>query len=121
MRAGHEQPVLLFAAEAEVRAGGREMDLADEGSVGREAVHTVGTLARPAGTGPQVAVHVGTDSVRRGGLHVDEHAPVCESVAVHVEHADVGGVFGAVGAPGVDDVQQRLVGAEAQAVGALEV
>jgi hypothetical protein len=40
----HEQPVSLGAAEAKVRAGFRKMDLADEGTVGREHVHPVVAL-----------------------------------------------------------------------------
>ena len=90
--AGHEQPVLFGAAEAEVRAGGGEVNFADEGAVRREAVHAVVAVSGPAGPRPQVAVHVGADPVRGAGVQVGEGASIRDTVAIHVENANMGSI-----------------------------
>ena len=68
------------------------MDLADEGAVGRETVHAVVAFPGPACPRPQVAIRVGADPVRRGGFHVDEDAAIRDSVAIHVENANMGSI-----------------------------
>ena len=68
------------------------MDLADEGAVGRETVHAVVAFPGRAGPGPQVAIRVGADPVRRGGFHVDEDAGIRDPVDVDVKNADVGSI-----------------------------
>ena len=65
---GHEQPVALAAAEADVGADLRQPDLADARAVGREDVHAVVTVADPAGRRPDVAVLVDADAVGEAAL-----------------------------------------------------
>ena len=60
---GDEEAVSFRAAEAEVAGGFGEFDVPDEFAFGIEDVNAVVTLARPAGTGPDVAFHVATDAV----------------------------------------------------------
>ena len=83
------------------------MDLADDGTVRREAVHAVVPLSGLAGSRPQVAVPVGADPVRRRGSHVGEDTAIRNPVAIHIENRDVGGVFGAVGTFGGDPIEYR--------------
>lgn len=60
---GDEEAVSFGAAEAEVAGGFGELDMADEFAFGIENVDAVVAVARPAGTGPDVAFHVATDAV----------------------------------------------------------
>src|SRR2546429_4764487 len=60
----HEQAVFLGAPETKICAGFRDMNSADELAIGREHVHSVKTLASPPGSGPNVAVHITTNTVR---------------------------------------------------------
>ena len=68
------------------------MDLADDGTVRREAVHAVVPLSGLAGSRPQVAVPVGADPVRRGGFHVDEDTAIRNPVTIYVENGDASGI-----------------------------
>ena len=68
------------------------MDLADEGAVGCETVHAVVALPGPAGPRPLVFVRVGADAVGRGGVHVVEGASIRDTVAIHVENANMGSI-----------------------------
>ena len=60
----HEQAVFLGAPETKIGAGFRDMNSADELAIGREHVHSVKTFASPSGSGPNVAVHIATNTVR---------------------------------------------------------
>ena len=64
---GHEQPVALGPAEAEVGADLRQQDQADARAVRAEDVHAVVAVADPAGADPDVAVDVGADAVGQAG------------------------------------------------------
>src|SRR5664279_6000278 len=69
---GHEQPIALGAAEAEVGAGLRQVDLADQFTLGHEDVHAVKAGATPASAGPHVAVRIAADAVGRARAGVNE-------------------------------------------------
>src|SRR6266849_2334886 len=61
----HEEPVSFGAAEAEVRASFRKMNLADECAVGRENMNAVVAISCPSRRGPHVAVHVAANAIGR--------------------------------------------------------
>src|SRR5437762_7286079 len=69
---GHEEPVALGPAEAEVGADLREKDHADAVSLGREDVNAI--VARTTiGRGPDVSVDVDTHAVGAPGFAVQLH------------------------------------------------
>jgi hypothetical protein len=115
LRRRHEQPIAGLPAEADVRAGLGQHDLAEERAVGREDVDAVITVTAAARRRPQVAVLVAPDAVRGPGLHVGEHATVPGTAVEDVVHVD------APGLARVDDVEAAAVRREAQAVGTVEV
>src|SRR4051812_44709121 len=66
--AGHEEPVPLGAAEADVAANLRQLDLADAFSVGGKNMNPVVAVADPAGAGPDVSFDIRPDPVREASL-----------------------------------------------------
>src|SRR6516165_11961548 len=109
---GHEQPVALDAAEAEIGGPLGQGDEAD-GLAGRvENLHSVQLRAAHAPAAPQIAVDVAAEAVGRairfGG---DEGAAVRELVVVDVIDADH-----ARRHAGLDDVELLLVGREGEPV-----
>src|SRR5262252_4364717 len=61
--AAHEEAVSLLAAEAEIGAGLRQMDLADEIAVRRIAAHTEFVGIAAAERDPDIAVHIRAHAV----------------------------------------------------------
>src|SRR5262249_2029788 len=91
-----------------IRARLGQVDLADQSAIGRVAMHAVEAGAAPAGGRPQVAVAIGPDTIRITGTHLYKDATVTQAPILDVEDADVGG------RAGIDDIDQPLVGREAQ-------
>src|SRR6266568_5155345 len=60
--ARHEQPVPLLAAEAQVRTGLRQVDLADQLAARRVAAHAVLLGIGPTHAAPDIAVDVGANA-----------------------------------------------------------
>src|ERR1017187_1049983 len=97
----HIEPVALGTAEAEVGADLRQQDHADAMALGRKDVYAIVARAA-AGSRPDVAVDIGSNSVHPAGpvveLHVGEQAPAAQLVGCHVEDLNV------TGGAGIDDV-----------------
>ena len=76
-----------------------------------------------SGAAPDIAFLVGTETVREAGLDLVELARFCESPAVvhHVEDADEPDRIGRELLPALRDIEQALVGREAEAVRPLEI
>ena len=65
-------------------------------------------------------MHVGTDSVTHaGGEVLHEHATVAQPRAIDPENTNIGGA--AMADPGINHVQQRFIGREADPVGTGEI
>jgi hypothetical protein len=92
----HEQPVLLFAAEAEVCARGREVYPPDQDAIRGITVDTVISFASPARSGPDVAIQIRTDAIGKAFSHIYKESIVFKPVRGDVEDADVGWMVGAV-------------------------
>src|SRR5580658_11298989 len=78
---GHEQPVTLQSAEADVGAALGQRDAADHDAVGRKHHDAVELGIAHAPAAPQIAVDVGAHAVGRAGARVDEDALVGDLVA----------------------------------------
>ena len=107
----------MAAAEGDVGDRLGQADLAEQLALGADAVHAV------ARTGPDVAVLVAAEPVRRsdrGGVERAGAAELRHGRVDHVEGQDLalGGVL--LEAAGLGDVEPALVGGEAQPVRALE-
>src|SRR5215813_3963638 len=114
---GHEEPVALDPAEAEVGAALREQDASNDLARRIEDRHTVQRVAA-APPAPEVAVDVAAHTVRNAVAGVDEKPVVGElRAAVHdVEYANLARHRAAH-----DDVELRLVGREAESVGPVDL
>lgn len=113
---GDEEPVLLDAAEAQIRGGFRQMDPADQGSARGIAAHAVFLGIAPPHRAPDVAVGVRPDAVGITGREIfGEELAVAQFAVGDVEDADVGL------AAAVDDVELLLVGGEGETVRLVEV
>src|SRR5262245_41031853 len=89
MARGHEQPVALDAAEADVGRALRQCDEADGLAVRVEDFHPVLLRVTHAPAAPQIAVDVAAHAVgRASGLGGEEGAAVGELVLVDVVDAD---------------------------------
>src|SRR5215470_18548090 len=66
----HEETVPLLAAEAQIGAGLRQMDLSDEIAVRRIAAHAVLPGIGPAHAAPNIAVDVGAHAIGESGCKV---------------------------------------------------
>src|SRR5499433_4188641 len=105
---GDEQVVTFGAAEGEVGDNLREVQLAEQGAVGVEAVDPI------VGGGPDPAGVVEPDAVEGSGVAGGEHFPGGQgTVAAHVEEPDVL-------LPGIDDIELPFVGGEGEPVRAQE-
>ena len=75
MAGGHEQPIAMFAAEAQVRTKFRQLDLRNPLTFHVEHVHAIVAITNPASAGPDIAVFVAADAVSKtllfltGNLH----------------------------------------------------
>src|SRR4051794_20520366 len=115
----HEQPVPLLAAEAQVGARLRQVDLADQVPARRVAADPVLPRVGPPHAAPDVALRVDPHPVGKAGREVlGEDLVVRELVAVHVEDAHIRAP--AVRDPAVDDVEPPLVGRERDPVRLVE-
>src|SRR5688572_26444901 len=118
---GHEQPIALRAAEADIGADLRQADLADSVAVRRKDVDAVVAVANPARGRPDVAVLVGADAVGEADLpiqrHVGEGPRVGELRPIHhVKGPDDRLGLRIVRGPGVGDIERLVVRREAEAV-----
>src|SRR5215469_18161862 len=59
----HEEVVTFRSSEAEIGAGLRQMNFADQFAIGRNDMDTVVTFPGPSSAGPDVAIHVASDAV----------------------------------------------------------
>src|SRR3989449_9529791 len=80
--AGHEQPVALRAAEAEVANHLRRMEEGQQLAAGCMDAHAVGVDSAPAPSAPDIALGVTADTVRESWLEVDENFPAAQRGAV---------------------------------------
>src|SRR5215212_4451698 len=113
----HEQAVAATAAEADVGAALRQLDAADEGAVAVVDHHAVELVGAHAPAAPEVPVDVDAEAVRGARAGVDEHALVLELPPVHVEGEDQPVRRRAR----LDEVEDRLVGREGEAIGAADI
>src|SRR6266567_435902 len=75
--ARHEQPVPLLAAEAQIGAGLRQVDLADQLAGRRVTAHAVLLGIGPAHAAPDIAVDIGAHAVGESGREIlGEHLVV---------------------------------------------
>src|SRR5580765_5644063 len=108
----HEEPIALESPEAEVGAALGERDVPDELGGRVEDRHAVQAFAA-APAAPEVAVDVAAHAVRNAVSAIDEHPAVGEArPADDVEHPDLARYRATD-----DDVELRLVRAEAEAIG----
>src|SRR5215472_1730710 len=117
-----EETVFLRAAEAEVRAGFRQANLANQLSIGRDDLDAVVVFPTPSRTGPDVAIHVAADAVEASFTHVEELAAIGQAHAVnYVIYTQLVRVAGILRSSGIDDVELLLVWREADTVGFVHV
>src|SRR6266404_1690367 len=116
----HEQAIAMAAAEAEVGAALRQVDVADRLARRIEYAHAVEVGRAHAPAAPQIAVDIDPETVGRAARSgVDQHGALVEPSAVG---RDVVGQDGAVwlGARG-HDIELLLVGREGKPVGAGDI
>src|ERR1700710_1509944 len=70
---GHEQPIALLAAEADIGAGLGQADLADPCAVRCEHLAAVIPSAAPAGPDPYIVVDIDPQAIREAGFAVERH------------------------------------------------
>src|SRR5499427_8377292 len=117
MARGHEQPVAIAPAEADVGAAFRQIDVTDRLAGGIEYPHAVEFGRAHAPAAPQVAVDIDPEAVGRAArAGVDQHLAVADLGAVgrHVVGQDGAMRLGARG----HDIELLLVGREREPVGA---
>ena len=94
-RAADVEAISAAAAEAQIGARLRHVDLADEVAVGSVAAHPVLLRVAPAHGAPDIAVDVAAHAVGVAGLEILGEDPAVRELAaldVDVEHADMGRV-----------------------------
>ena len=106
LAAHHEQPVAVGTAEADVGADFRQVDAADEVSGRVEHLHSVQTWAGPAGTSPDIAVHVRPEPVGHRRAHVHKLSAAAYRVTVNLKHSDVGIAIRIVAGGRIADVEE---------------
>src|SRR5439155_19401387 len=102
-RAADVEAIPETAAEAQIGARLRYVDLADEVAVGSVAADPVLLRVAPSHGAPDVAVDVAPHAVAVAGLEIlgeDPAVPELAALAVYCEHADLGRVVGAGAGPG---------------------
>src|SRR5262245_38382168 len=82
LTARHEQTVALLADETQVGGTFRHDNLPDFLAVGRVDVDAVDTLAAESGCAPDIAIHVGADTVVEPGILYCKLATIGETPAV---------------------------------------
>ena len=113
MAASHEKTVSVAAAEAKIGAPLGQRDAANRLALGIEDHHPIEVGASHSPTGPDIAVHVATKTIRRSGAGVDQHPAGPETAPInHVEHTDLAVRYCA----GLDDIEALLIGRETQSV-----
>src|ERR1041384_5226937 len=99
MAGGHEQPVALRPAEADVGAAFRQLDVTDRLTLSIEDAHAVELGRAHAPAAPEIAVDVDAEAVGRLLLGAfDQHAMIAELHAVD----DIEGVDRALAGPALD-------------------
>src|SRR5262245_29418076 len=117
-----EQAVSERPAKAQIGAGLRQVDLAEQIARRAVAAHAILLRIGPAHAAPDIAIHVAAHAIGYAGCKaIGEDLAVGQlaGLDVTVEYPDVRGA--PVGETGVDDVQLFLVGREAEAVWLREV
>ena len=113
MAASHEKTVSLATTKAKIGAPLGQRDAADQLALGIEDHHPIEVLSSHPPTGPDIAVHVATKTIRRSGSGVDQRPAGPEIAPIdHVEHADLAVRYRA----GLGDIEALLVGRETQSV-----
>src|SRR5260221_7511646 len=110
---GHEETVSLQTAEAKIGAALGQRDAADRLPRRREDHHTVETVLAHAPAGPEIAVDVAAEAVRRARAGIDEDPALGELLAVGDDVVDADQ---ARYRAGLHDVHLLLVRREAQPV-----
>src|SRR5262249_21944249 len=118
MTRGHEQAVALAPAESEGGAALRQRDEADRLALGVEDLDPIELGISHAPAAPQVAVHVGTEAVRRAIWLRSDQGSLVDEAAAAVD--DVVRINGARVRAAVLDVTFALVGRELHAVRQIE-
>ena len=80
---GHEQPIALHPAEADIGAFLRQQDLANAVAIGGKDLYTVKSVTSTACSGPDVAVDIAADAVGRTRGHVDKQTSARHAYPVH--------------------------------------
>jgi hypothetical protein len=73
MAASHEKTVSLATTKAKIGAPLGQRDAADQLALGIEDHHPIEVSSSHPPTGPDIAVHVATKTIRRSGSGVDQH------------------------------------------------
>ena len=94
------------------------MNLSDERAVDGEDMYPVEVFPGPPGDGPDIAVHIAANAIGSIRRHVHKDAPVGQPHAIHdviysARARSVRGLWNCA----IHDVEQFLVGREAQAIG----
>ncbi len=116
----HEQTVAFGAAETDIGADFRQLDVADARAVGGEDVHPVIAVADPADPCPDVTFGVDANAIRESGLaverRIEQRAWIGKLGAVDIVLPDDVLGIRVVGDAGIADVQLLVVVAEGDAV-----
>ena len=113
MAASHEKAVSLAATKAKIGAPLGQRDAANQLALGIEDHHPIEVRTSHSPTGPDIAVHIATKTIRRSGAGVNQHPAGPEIAPIdHVERADLAVRYRA----GLDDIKALLVGGETQSV-----
>src|SRR5262249_49705918 len=119
-RAADVEPVPSHAAEGQIGGGLRQMDLAEQLTVGTVAANAILFRVRPTHGAPDIPVGVAAHAVGKARSEVVGEYPAVRylpGVDVDVEHTDPRRIFLPLGDARVDDVEFLLVGRERNAVG----
>jgi hypothetical protein len=105
MAASHEKTVSLAATKAKIGAPLGQRDAANRLTLRIEDHHPIEVRTSHSPTGPDIAIHVTTKTIRRSGAGVDQHPAGPEIAPIdHVERADLAVRYRA----GLDDIKALL-------------
>ena len=90
MAASHEKTVSLATTKAKIGAPLGKPDAANQLALGIEDHRPIEVRTSHSPTGPDIAVHVATKTIRRSGAGIDPHPAGPEMAPIdHVEHASI--------------------------------
>src|ERR1700733_9153554 len=115
----NEEPVLLRSSEGQVGGGFRQVNLAYEIPVGRQAAHSIFAWVAPTVAAPDIAAHIGAYTVGYSWPKLCKDPAIAQPAVIHVEDSHVGGSPDRQAA--VDDVETRLIRGKGQTVGPHEI